>query len=322
VIDIRVHTDKSGLHEGFALEHISEVIEQKDSLLWIDVTSPSTGELRLINEEFGFHPLALEDATKRHQRPKVEFYKDFVFIVFYALELVDDRPRTQEFALFVGRNYLVTVHDTESTDTIRDTAQRWRENVTWRGTRSIGVLVHALLDAVVDDYFPVVDRIAERIEDLEAKIFDHFEHQAQQEIFALKKDLLAVRRVLAPERDVLNVLVRRDSPVFGDEVVTYFQDVYDHVLRVTEAIDSSRELLSTSLDAFLSVSSHRLNQVVKTLTASSIILMSVTLIAGIYGMNFVHMPELDWQLGYPLALGLMLLVGGGLLLLFRRMNWF
>jgi magnesium transporter len=322
VIDVRVHTDHTGLRDGLALEHISDVLGQDDTLLWLDVTDPTPDELQVLNEEFAFHPLAMEDATKRHQRPKIDFYDGFLLLVFYEVALVGDRPQTRELTLFVGTNYLVTVHDTASQATIQETAQRWREQVSWQGPRTVGVLVHALLDAIVDAYFPVVDDISDRIEDLEEAIFDHVTRGAQQEIFALKKDLLTIRRVLAPERDVLNILVRRDSPIFGEEVATYFQDVYDHILRVTESVDAARDLLSSSLDAFLSVSSNHLNEIVKKLTVSSIILMSVTLIAGIYGMNFAHMPELDWRLGYPFALGLMLLVGSGLLLVFRQLDWF
>jgi magnesium transporter len=322
VIDIRVHTDRTGLRDSLALEDISDVLTNDDTLLWIDLTSPSHEELSLINDEFGFHPLAMEDAAKRHQRPKVDVYNDFLFIVFYELDIVEHRPLTRELSLFVGRNYLVTVHDADMSPTIQETARRWRENVAWQGKRHVGLLVYSLLDAIVDDYFPVVDHISERIEDLEVKIFDKFDHRAQEDIFALKKDLLAVRRVLAPERDVMNLLMRRDSPVFEDEMATYFRDVYDHILRVTESIDTYRDLLSSSLDAFLSLSSNRLNQVVKTLTSSSIILMSMTLVAGIYGMNFGHMPELDWQYGYAWAIGLMAATGAGLWLMFRRIGWF
>jgi magnesium transporter len=275
-----------------------------------------------MHEQFGIDPAALDDAAKGHQRPKVDVYEDFLFIVFYELDVLDGRPQTREVNLFVGENYLVTVHDDFMLPTIAKTAKRWREDVAWRGTRNTGALVYALLDAIVESYFPIIEELVDTIDDLEDRIFDQGDQGAQKEIFALKRNLLAIRRLLAPERDVLNMLVRPDSQVFGEEMIVYFHDVSDHILRVTEAIDTYRELLSSALDAFLSVSSNRLNQVVKTLTSSSIILMSVTLIAGIYGMNFAHMPELDWRLGYPLALGLMGVVAGGLLVTFRRIDWF
>jgi len=228
----------------------------------------------------------------------------------------------REIDLFVGKNYLVTVHD-GTLPAVPETADRWCENVERQGNRGIGLLVYSLLDSIVDGYFPVVDDLADRIEDLEAGVFAEggSSRDEQAAIFALKKDLLAIRRVLGPERDVMNVLVRRDAPVFGGEEVVYFQDVYDHILRVTDAIDTYRDLLSSALDAHLSMTSYHLNEVVKRLTSSSIILMSMTLIAGIYGMNFAHMPELDWRLGYAWALGLMVAVGSALLALFRRIDW-
>lgn len=322
MIDIRLHTDRTGLREGLVLEDIRAVLAQGDTLLWVDVTDPSRDEYQLIQDTFGFHPLAMDDAARRHQRPKVDAYDGFLFIVFFELDVAEGRPQTHQLGIFVGEHFLVTMHDDNMLPTIAKTAQRWRADVTWRGVRHVGALVYSLLDGIVENYFPIVEAFVDTIDDLEDRIFEHCDPEAQKEIFGLKKDLLAIRRVMAPERDVMNMLVRPDSRVFGDDMIIYFHDVSDHILRVTEVIDTYRELLSISLDVFLSVSSNRLNQVVKTLTSSSIILMSVTLIAGIYGMNFAHMPELDWRFGYPLALGLMAMVGSGLLLTFRRIGWF
>ena len=322
MITVHVHTDERGHQDDLSVDNISDVLGEGGTLLWVDVVDPSADEFRLIGEEFAFHHLALEDAAKQHQRPKIEVYDDFVFIVFYGLELDQARrPQTREIALFIGSNYLVTVHG-GILAVVTDTAERWREHEAWQDSRSVGMLVYSVLDAIVDDYFPVVDAISEQIEDIEAGIFERFDRGVQRDIFALRKDLVGVRRVLAHERDVMAVLLRRDSPVFGNGMSVYYQDVYDHILRVTDAVDSSRELLASALDAFLSMSSNRLNEIVKRLTASSIILMSVTLIAGIYGMNFDHMPELAWRFGYAWALGLMAAVGSGLYLMFKRSDWF
>lgn len=321
MISVHIHTDGQGLQTSLPLERISDVLDEAASLLWVDVVDPTPDDLRLLGEEFRFHPLAMEDATKRHQRPKIDFYDGFLFIVFYELEIHHARPETRELTLFVGKNYLVTVHD-GAFEVVKETARRWRENVHLPGDRGVGLLVYSLLDAVVDGYFPIIDELSERIEDMEQAIFERSDQRIQQEIFMLKRDLLAIRRVLGPERDVMNVLVRRDSPVFEPGTIVYFQDIYDHLLRVMDAVDTYRDLLTGALDAYFTVTSNRLNQVVKTLTASSIILMSMTLVAGIYGMNFVYMPELHWLLGYPWALGLMLAVGAGLFIMFRRIDWF
>jgi magnesium transporter len=320
MIKVNVHSGAKGLKDDVPLDGISDVLAREDSLTWVDVIDPTPEDFRLVSQEFRFHPLSLEDALRRHQRPKLDHYDGFLFMVFYGMETENGRPLMREINLFAGKNYLVTVHDGTIT-AIPETAGRWAENVEQLGNRGIGLLVYSLLDALVDDYFPCMDELADRIEELEALIFSRVQKSEQAEIFALKKDLLALRRVLGPERDVMNILVRRDAPVFGDEVVIYFQDVYDHILRVTDNIDSYRDLLSSALDAHLSMTSYHLNEVVKRLTSSSIILMTVTLVAGIYGMNFKHMPELDWTYGYPFAIGLMIAISVGLVILFKRIEW-
>lgn len=320
MINVSVHADGHRFEHDLPLDRVSELVGQQDQLLWLDVVDPTPADISHLGQEFGFHPLALEDATKPHQRPKIETYPGYLFIVFYVLEMREGTPCPVEMSLFVGSNYLVTVHR-GTLPVIAETAELWSQNEHELGHRGIALLVYSLLDAIVDGYFPVIDGISERIEDLEEAIFTRFRIESQEAIFRLKKDLLAARRVLAPERDVMNVLVRRDSPIFGEETIVYFQDVYDHILRVTDAVDTYRDLLSSALDSYLSIASNRLNQIMKTLTAWSIILMSVTLVASIYGMNFDRMPELHWRFGYPYAIGLMLLIGIALYAFFRRKDW-
>jgi magnesium transporter len=321
VITVNVHANGKFLENELPFSRISDVLRQKDHLLWLDVVDPTPDDLRLLAQEFSFHPLAMEDVARRHQRPKIDQYKEMIFIVFYAMQPGAERPLDLvEVEFFVGRNYVVTVHDGELA-LLGDIRDRWCENVDVIGDRSAGLLVYSILDALVDGYFPCIDQLSDRIEVLEESIFQHFDTETQKKIFHLKKELLAIRRVVAPERDVLNVLVRRDSPFFDEATIVYFQDVYDHLLRVTDAVDTYRELMSSALDSYLTVASNRLNQVMKTLTASSIILMSMTLVASVYGMNFDHMPELHWQLGYVWAIGLMVAIGFSLLRLFRRIDW-
>lgn len=290
-------------------------------ILWLDLIDPDEDDYQKLREKFHFHPLAIEDSTREHQRPKVDSYSDHYFVVFYCIEIAEatGRPVGKPLYLFIGSNYLVTIHRV-AIPQIKETLRRWRDPNSPLG-QDLGALVYALLDALVDDYFPVIDQIADRIEDLEAKIFEVYDEAALQDIFTLKKDLLAVRRFVAPERDVLNIMLRREIPVFDEHDVAYLQDVYDHIVRITDSIDIDRDLLSSALDTFLSVQSNRLNQVVKVLTVTSIVLMSVTLVAGIYGMNFKHMPELDWRYGYAWALGLMVFIATSLIMWFRRIKW-
>ena len=323
MIKVRVHAEGAVVDRDLPLDRISDVLAAEGTLLWVDVIAPSGDELDLIEEEFGFHNLAIEDASLIHERPKVDQYDDFLLIIFYAMSHDDSASgiSLQQLSIFAGTNFVVTLHGAELPilDAISD---RWQVNHDRIKNHAAGLLVYSILDALVDEYLPVADRISDRIDQIEESIFGRFDATAQQEIFRLKRDLINIRKVLTPERDVLNVLMRRDTPVYNDETVRYFQDIYDHLLRVLDSVDTYRDLLSSALDSHLSVLSNRMNKVMKTLTASSIILMSMTLVAGIYGMNFVHMPELEWSAGYPLALGLMVAIGVSLGALFKRIDWF
>jgi magnesium transporter len=323
VLKIHVHTSNGHLSEKIELSQISEVLKSDEELLWIDASDPSEDDLLLLQQEFGFHPLAIEDASNQRQRPKVDLYEGYIFLVFFCLDRYErGKPlHATQVNIFVGSNYVVTLHQGEI-PILGEIKQRWEQNARAIAAHDVGILTYTILDAIVDDYFPLIDDLSEDVESLEDVLFGKFDRDAQQRIFRLKKELFSIRRVVAPERDVLNVLVRRDTPIFSEAAIVYFQDVYDHIIRVTEAIDMYRDLMSSALDSFLTISSNRLNEVMKTLTGWSIILMSIAAIAGVYGMNFDHMPELNWQLGYAWALGMMITAAVGLYLLFRRRGYF
>jgi magnesium transporter len=305
--------------EKATLDEVRSCLTNKDGVIWVDASEPSFAELTELAGVFGFHPLAVEDAHLRHQRPKLDQYENFIFLVFYAIALVDDRVVTEEVEFFVGDGYVVTAH-IRPLRAIIDVKTRWMTAVNIGGLSS-GMLLYSLIDAIVDAYFPLIDQLGEQIEELEESIFNHESPTAQREIFHLKRNLASVRRLLGPERDVMNILVRRDVPLFDNTTAVYLTDVYDHILRVNDALDSYREVVTGALDAYLSLTSNRLNQVMKRMTAATIILMSVTLVASIYGMNFVHMPELAWQVGYPLALGAMLVIASVLGYFFKRIDY-
>jgi magnesium transporter len=320
MIQVKIGSGQNGSLAGLGLE-ADHSHDDARSLLWIDLDDPSQAEIDRIGQEFGLHPLALEDASRGHERPKIDIYENFIFIIFYVLEMEQNEIRTREISLFAGRDYMITVHD-GALAVIDETARRWNDAVLRQpGQESVGLLVYSLLDAIVDGYFPVIDDLADQVEDFELAIFSGDGELPFNDLFAMKKQLLAVRRVVAPERDVMNVLVRRDAPLFNKTEITYMQDVYDHLLRVTDSVDSYRELLSSALDASVAMASFRLDDTVKRMTSASIILMSMALISGIYGMNFVNMPELGWVWGYAFALGLMVVVGGGLGWFFHRIDW-
>ncbi|KAB8143946.1 magnesium/cobalt transporter CorA [Chloroflexia bacterium SDU3-3] len=302
-------------------QHIGQLLARPECMIWYDVADPTDQDLELIRSTFGVHPLSIEDIRHNNNRAKIEVHESHYFIVFYALRVSggEQRFERQPLYLFVGPNYLVSVHH-QPLSQIEETMHRWQDPNIPPGDH-IGALVYALLDTIVDDYMPVLDAISDETEELEDQIFENFEQSSIQSIFQLKRELLGLRRVLAPERDVLNVLMRRELGIFRESDIAYLQDVYDHTLRLTDGIDNYRELLSSALDSYLSVEASRQNQILKVLTIASIILMINALIAGIYGMNFEFMPELHWRFGYAWALGLMAAISVGLILVFRRLRW-
>ena len=320
MIKIILHAGPDGPVTGKRLEDLDEIITDEHTTVWVDVVDATPEEIARVGQKFEFHPLALEDVERGGQRPKIDQYDGYQFIVFYGLTTQSDRCKSHEVDIFVGKHFMVSFHDS-SLPVITDTAERWRSNVATLGNRGTGFLLYSLLDALVDGYFPVLDEIAERADRLEETIILQGQPALQAEILQLRRDLLMIRRVAGPERDVMNILVRQDPPLYGRKEIAYFQDVYDHLLRITDSVDIYRDILSSVLDANLSMVSYTLNVVVKRLTSSSIILMSMSVIAGIYGMNFTHMPELDWRLGYPFALGLMAIVALTEFRLFKRIGW-
>ncbi len=300
---------------------ISELRVEDQNVVWADVTDATSRDFEELAEEFGFHHLSIEDCRTEHQRPKVEEYPGYYFIVVYEAELAgpNDRLELRELNIFLGKNYLVTVHSRpiRAIETARRLWSEWSD----RSEQGAGLLAYLLIDAIVDDYLPLLDVISERMDDLEDSIFGEFRPEAIEEIFSVKKKLLFLRRAITPLRDVFNTLLRREQPIFPRETHVYFQDVFDHLIRVADTVDTLRDMLSSTMDAYLSVSGNRMNLVMKRLTSISTILMSVTLIAGIYGMNFDKMPELKWRYGYIFALLSMVGVGLGLYTYLKKVKW-
>ncbi|HEX8693512.1 MAG TPA: magnesium/cobalt transporter CorA [Longimicrobium sp.] len=289
-------------------------------IVWIDVASPGEAEAVFLRERLHFHPLAVEDCISGRQRPKLDRYPGYYFMVMYAAAINRERNRMalHEVHMFLGRRYIVTVHDHKIGE-LGEVLARWRAAPA--SYRSVGPLAHALIDAIVDDYFPILDHFAERVEEAELDVFRQDKTAELDQILAIRRELTLFRKVVGPERDLLSTMLRRDLPFLSPELTLYFQDVHDHSMRVVEELDTLRDLLSAAMEGQLSIASNQLNITMRLMAAWSIILMAMAWIAGIYGMNFRHMPELEWRAGYPWALGLMLVVGTVLVFYFRRKRW-
>jgi len=297
-----------------------DLSELRDRPCWLDISDPQSKDFELAAKELNLHPLAVEDAQQRHERPKIDQYDDHYFIVFDALQ--ESSPgvvREIEISIFMLQNAIVTVHEGEFTARAA-VERRFREGK----LHTTGLLLHALLDTMVDQYFPIIDSLGDRVELLETMVVGGETHDYDtsiRELFELKRDLLRIRHLIAPERDVLAVLVRgdiRELREIGRRV--YFQDVYDHITRVIDEIDTFRELTSNVIDAHLASVSNRLNEVVKVLTSVATVLLVLTVVTGFFGQNWKFIPY-DSEPLFVASLIFMVAVAAGTALYFRRKGW-
>ncbi|MCX6359690.1 MAG: magnesium/cobalt transporter CorA [Armatimonadetes bacterium] len=291
--------------------------------VWIDIRDPERADVDELGRAFAFHPLALEDVLKQRQRPKVDVYGDHLLVSVRYWEVADRvdglRETTREIDVFLRADCIVTLsHD--GCAPLRELADRVRNRRTV-ARLTPGVLLYELLDAVMDGYFPVLDDLDNRIDAVEDAVFDDSVPFDPKPALHLKKELLVLRQAVSPLRDVLNELLRGRTDLVPEPVHVFLQDVYDHALRLTEQIDLHRDILAGALDAAVAMAGNRMNQVMKTLTVVSTVLMSASLVAGIYGMNFQHMPELAQPYGYPAALSAMAVIALCLLVVFRRLRF-
>ncbi len=311
---------------------IDEVIpyleDDLPSITWIDVRGLGDRHtLERMGEIFHIHPLALEDVVNVPQRPHSDAYPDHQVVISRMVQIdASGDLQTEQLGILFGRGYVLTVQEEASRDCLEPVRERLR-----RGKGSIrrapaDYLVYALLDAVIDGFYPVLETLGERLEDMEIEAASA-PQGASRKIHAIKRNLLDVRRAVWPQRDVVNGLLRDESPHVSKETRVYLRDTYDHVVQVMDMIETFREIASGLMDLYLSGVSNRMNEIMKVLTIISTIFLPLTFIAGVYGMNFdpsvspYDMPELKWRYGYPFALGLMALSVVVLLVFYRRKGW-
>ncbi len=296
------------------------------SVTWINVDGLADLELiRRLGNLFGLHRLSLEDVVNVHQRPKVEEYEDHVFIVTRMIE-GSRMPSTEQVSMFLGAGFLLTFQERpgDCFDPVRERIRRHRGLIR---ERQADYLAYALLDVVIDGYFPALETYGERLEILEDAVMAQPSIDHVGQIHEMKRDLLSLRRAIWPHRELVNALTRDSSPQFADSTRVYLQDCYDHTIQLMDIVETYREIASGLVDVYLSNTSARMNEVMKVLTVIATIFMPLGFIAGIYGMNFDrsaspwNMPELGWSLGYPLALLMMAIVAGALLAYFRWRRW-
>jgi magnesium transporter len=318
----RLYRDGRLEDEGFPVAKVSDYLEEPSSVIWFDMCEPTAEDLAVISDELGLHPLAVEDAVAEHQRPKLDRYESHLFVTSYAvaLDTTTGELRAYEIDAFVTKQALVTVRRTTSFD-IDEVVRRWDDSPDLVRC-GVSFLLYGLLDYVVDTHFEAVQSLDTQLEALEDVLFDDKpkDRQMQRRTYELRKSLVMLRRVVLPMREVLNSLLRRDLHVVDAEMIPYYQDVYDHVLRATEWTESLRDLVTNIFDTYLTVRGNRLNVIMKQVTSWAAIIAVPTAVTGFYGQN-VPYPGFGHVWGFWTSILIMAGLSIGLYVIFRRKEW-
>lgn len=323
------YTESEYLEKRLATPEECRVYLERDTITWIHIQGDAVPEtMRELGSLFGLHQLALEDVTNSGQRPKVDDYNEHVFVVLAhpIIESESNQIHIEQLSLFLGQNFLISFHP-GAHDPFASVRKRLREQVGRIRRRGPDYLLYALIDLAVDEGFPILEWLGDEIEGLEEEMLAQPSSHSVQRLYHLKRTLLMLRRVLWPQREVINNLVRDERTFVSDENKIYYRDCYDHTIQVVELIESYRDMVTGLLDVYLSSISYRLNEIMRVLTVIATIFIPLTFIVGVYGMNFSNeaspwaMPELHWFYGYPLVWLLMIMMAVGMLVYFRRRKW-
>jgi len=316
------------LRTGLTLEDIPQYLQDKRASLWVDLEGPTMEEVRILEDVFHFHPLTIEDCQAENHFPKVDNYQDYLFMVVHGVKFHTpiNAFTTVEMNIFAGSNYLVTFHKAKirAVSMMKDKCSRSSDMLAHGGN----ILLYNLLDILVNNYLPILNEFDDNLETIEEDLFKERDNELLENVFRWKKNVLKLRRIIGPQRDVLNILSRGDMRMIEPQNRIYFRDVYDHLYRIYEMAETYRDILSGMMEVYLTLfaneqakMSHHMGRVVKTLTVIATILLPPTLITGIYGMNFDNMPELHSQYGYFVVLGFMLIVSLAIIGVLKVKKW-
>lgn len=311
------------VESGFNAEQLPELLKDEKAVIWIDMEAPTEADERLLLELFHFHPLTLEDCRETRNYPKVEEFPGYLYFIVHGVraDTSPDHFNTIELDAFLGPNYVITYHH----DMFRsiNNVKKMLSTSPVTCQRGPAFLLHQILDQIVDFYSPVLDDFDERIAKLEDDIFtlSRPNKAILEEIMDLKRGVLRLRRISARQMEVILRTSRGEFALIPPALLPFYRDIHDHLIRVTDLAESYRDLISGSLDAYMSVVGNRMNEIMKVLTIFSAIMLPLTFIAGLYGMNFDNLPELHWKYSYYVVLAIMIIVAAGMLAFFWRRGW-
>jgi magnesium transporter len=296
---------------------LQDIHTQSFQWYWIDIDQPDKEEESLLHSFFHFHPLAIEDCLHRLQRPKLDYYDDYSFYVLHSI--CHDDLKAEELNMFLGKNYVVTFHFTmiQELDDVREAILQHQNK--WE--RGHVFVAHQIIDKVVDDYFPILYKIEDQLNEIEDSLTPSTMHFSMDSVFDVRSNLLRLRRTIFPMRELLYRMISSERIGLSPNEQAYFSDVYDNLLRLGDILESNRELTTDIRDSQLSINSNQMNRIMMTLTIISSVFIPLTFLAGVYGMNFDFMPELHWRYGYIIVLIVMLLIGVAMMMWFKRKGW-
>lgn len=300
------------------------LFKDKPTVTWINIDGVHSVEvLEKLGECYGFHPLVLEDVMNTDQRPKMEDYSDYLYIVLKMLRYIDRNGGTvsEQISLIVGPNFVFSFQEGIEGDVFGPVRERLRSNKSRIRKMGADYLAYSLIDAIVDNYFSVLEKLGEKVELLEEKIVSRPATETLREIHFLKREMIYLRKAVWPLREVINVMERGESPLIRESTRVYLRDIYDHTIQIIDTVETLRDMVSGMLDIYLSSVSNRLNAVMKVLTIIATIFMPLTFLSGIYGMNFKYMPELGWRFGYPAFWVVVVVIVVTMLIFFKKKDW-
>jgi len=307
------------------LDGIEEAFPLKDlpTVTWINIDGlHEIDTVEKVGQHFNLHPLVLEDILNTGQRPKTEEFDDAIFVVLKMLNYDKDAEKilSEQFSLFLGSNFLITFQEIQG-DVFRTVRERIRKSKTRIRKAGCDYLAYALIDAIVDHYFVILELLGDKIEDIETQLLDNPTRDTLEIIHEMKREMIYLRKQIWPIREIINSLVKNESSLIQEQLHVYFRDVYDHTIQIIDTIESYRDILAGMLDIYLSTLSNKMNEVMKVLTIIATIFIPITFVAGIYGMNFKFMPELEWRWGYFMVWGIVIVVAGIMLGFFKKKQW-
>ncbi len=294
----------------------------KRSVTWINIDGISDTEtISKIGKNFDLHPLVLEDILNTDQRPKIEDYDDYIFIVLKMLRHDENNKLSiEQISFILTRNVVISFQETKG-DVFNAIRERIRKNKGRIRKMGADYLIYSLIDSIVDNYFLILEKVSEKIEIIEDKLIENPEPELVQEIHKLKREMIFVRKSIWPLREIINSLLREESKLIRKTTNVFLKDLYDHTIQIIDTAETFRDMISGMLDIYMSSISNKMNEVMKVLTIFAAIFIPLTFIAGVYGMNFSVMPELNWNWGYPMALIIMISVATIMLIYFKRKKW-